>query len=133
VVPQVVPQVDCDSLCTRARHGSFVTVLGESGMASRSTSTGCVVGPIGRLVADFREQHRVCDLGLGDRVVVQHGLDRLPSSGEGDGTCIAGGALVPQLHKPAADIPVLVEDRFGDLGLGAIVVVTHTDQSAGRR
>jgi hypothetical protein len=65
-------------------------------------------------------------------VVLQHVLDRLPGSGEGDGTCVPGGTFVPQLHKPAADIPVLVEDRFGGLGLGAVVVVSHTDQSAGR-
>jgi hypothetical protein len=112
--------------------GALSLFPGKSGMASRSTSTGCVVGPIGRLVVAFPDQHRVCDLGLGGRVVVQHVLDRLPSSGEGDDTFIAGGALVPQLHKPAADVPVLVQDRFRGAGLGAVVVVARTDQSAGR-
>src|SRR5664279_2899921 len=91
-----------------------------------------VVGAIARLVASFPEQHRPCDVRLGAGVVLQHVLERLPSRREGDGTCITGGALVPQLHKPAPEVPVLIEDRLGDLGLGAVVVVTYTDQSAGR-
>jgi hypothetical protein len=90
------------------------------------------VGPICRLIATFHEQRLVCDLHLGAGVVLQHGLDRMPSGGEGESTCIARGALVSQLHKPTPDVPVLVEDRFGDLGLGVVVAVSHTNQSEGR-
>ncbi len=46
---------------------------------------------------------------------------------------IAASALVPQLHKPAADVSMLVGDRFGGLGLGLdlFVLVSHSDQFAG--
>jgi hypothetical protein len=56
---------------------------------------------------------RVCALGLGARVVLQHAGDRLPSGGEIDGACFAGGALVPQLREPTADVPV--PSRIGSL------------------
>ena len=127
-------RVDCDSLGLRARQGCFVAVLGEvtADAALTFRLTG-VDGFFRRVVVAFPWQDRVCALVLGARVVLQHAGDRLPSGGEVDGACFTGGALVPQLREPTADVPVLFQDRFVDLGFAAVVVVSHTEQYAGCR
>jgi len=79
-----------------------------------------VEGFFRRVVVAFPRQDRVCALVLGARVVLQHAGDRLPSGGEVDGACFAGGTLVPQLREPTTDVPVLFQDRFVDLGLAAV-------------
>jgi hypothetical protein len=84
-------------------------------------------------VSSWPSLDRVCVLVLGARVVLQHAGDRLPSGGKVDGAYFAGGALVPQLREPTTDVPVLFQDRFVDLGLAAVVVVSHTEQYAGCR
>src|SRR5450631_1622638 len=131
---RMAPLVDRDSVSLRARQGCFVAVLGEvtADAALIFRGTG-VDGFFRRVVVAFPRQDRVCELVLGARVVLQQAGYRLPGGGEGDGACVTGGALVPQLREPTTDVPVLVQDRFGDLGLGAVVVVSHTDQSAGCR
>ena len=90
-----------------------------------------VVGFLGRLVAAFLEQDRVKDLLLGASVDFQQVGKRLPGGGER--ACATGVAQVPQLHEPAAEIPMLVEDKVGDVGLGPDLVVSHTDQSGAYR
>ena len=90
-----------------------------------------VVGSLDRPLAAFHEQDRVCALHLGARVALQHVRNRLPRRVEGDGACIAGSAFVPQLYESAMDVPVLLAGRVGDVVLGPVVVVSHTDQSAG--
>jgi hypothetical protein len=131
---RMAPWVDCDSVGLRARQGCFVAVLGEvtADAALIFRLTG-VDGFFRRVVVAFHRQDRVCVLVLGARVVLQHAGARLLSGGEVDGACFAGGALVPQLREPTADVPVLFQDRSVDLGLAALVVVSHTEQYAGCR
>jgi hypothetical protein len=114
-------RADCDSLGRRARQGCFVAVLGEvTADAALTFRRRGVEGFFRRVVVAFPRQDRVCALVLGARVVLQHAGDRLPSGGEVDGACFAGGTLVPQLREPTTDVPVLFQDRFVDLGLAAV-------------
>jgi hypothetical protein len=115
-------------------RGGFVAVLGQvTADASLTFRRRGVEGFFRRVVVAFPRQDRVCALVLGIRVVLQHAGDRLPGGGEVDGAGFAGGALVPQLREPTADVPVLFQDRFVDLGLAAVVVVSRTEQYAGWR
>jgi hypothetical protein len=115
----MAPGVDCDSPCTGVRHGRFVAVPGQvrhdvAFFFRRMRG----VGSLGRPLAAFPEQDRVCALHLGARVALQHVRDRLPRGVDGDGACIAGSAFVPQLYEPAMDVPVLLAGRVGDVVLG---------------
>src|ERR1035437_9597521 len=126
------PGVDCDSLCTGGRHGRFVAVPREVRHdVAFFFGRMRVVGSLGRPVAAFPEQDRACALHLGARVVIQNVRDRLPCGVECDGACVAGSAFVPQLYESVMDVPVLLAGRVDDVVLGHVVVVSHTDQSAG--
>src|SRR5665647_1021194 len=129
---RMAPGVDCDSPCTGVRHGRFVAVPGEVRHdVAFFFRRMRVFGSLGRPVAAFLSRDRVRDPRLGARVALQQVGNRLPSGVEGDGACIAGSAFVPQLYESAMDVPVLLAGRVGDVVLGPVVVVSHTDQSAG--
>lgn len=124
-------RLDCDSPFTGVRRRRFVAAPGAVRHdVALFFGRIRVVGSLGRPVVAFVRQGRACALHLGARVVLQHVRDRLPSGVEGEGARIAGSAFVPQLYESAMDVPMLVAGRVGDVVLGSVVVISHSDQCA---